>query len=109
MGFGSVNVPGVSEAEFEEVRQEAKNTASAIENLRAELVSGKVSAALDTDDGVPILTTDGEELRAVRTLASSDTVAELVSTVTALTECESRTKAVVDTLNANFTKAIIAD
>jgi hypothetical protein len=67
----------------------------AIDDLRAELVSGQVTAGLDTDDGTAILTDDGEELRAERELASADTVAAL--------------EAAMDTLSENLAKAIVED
>jgi hypothetical protein len=80
-----------------------------VEELRAELVSGEVSAALETDGGVALLTDSGEELRATRTLASAETVATLVAAMAALTQSASRTKATADRLDKDLANALVAD
>ena len=56
MSMGSVNVPGGSSALIEK----------AIDQLKAELISGRITTPLDTAAGETITTASGEDILAVR-------------------------------------------
>ena len=61
MAQGSVNAPGVSGLELQEV-------IDAIEQLRDEIFSGEITTPLLCSDGTPLCTSDGEPIFARRVL-----------------------------------------
>lgn len=93
MGLGSVNVPGGGSV-----------TKSDLEQLRAEIISGEVTANLAASDGTELLESNsGEQLLAYRKLDVSEAINANVSSVLA-----SATDSIAVKLRGEMTASIAA-
>lgn len=88
---GSVNVPGISRPELD----------LAIEELKAEMMSGELTVPLATTNGETILTAGGEEIIAVQVIAAASVESKIAAAVSAVADR-------IDTIHTECSKAIIA-